>query len=238
MVSKPKTWGSGEAPTSTDLNANFDAIFNDHNGNINDSDIANNAGIQAAKIAGVAATLQSGAQQAFQAETLASSLGTANTTMAYTGGTVTTNVTSVASSGISTLMTYTLPANTLTTTLRGLRIKAWGTKASSANPATVALQFGGSALSTKILPTTAVGVAVWELTAIIFRTGLSAQVFIGEGQHSQGTSVSATDAALVFASMANGTLAITETATIVIRVQATAASTTEVTQLGMIIEAI
>lgn len=63
-VAKPKTWAAGESPVFSDLNLDFDTLYNDYNGNITDFNIAVSAGIQASKILNTAVTAVGAAEQA------------------------------------------------------------------------------------------------------------------------------------------------------------------------------
>lgn len=55
-ITKNKTWVDNENVTYTDLNADFDTIYNDYNGGITDANINASAAIAASKLAGVATT--------------------------------------------------------------------------------------------------------------------------------------------------------------------------------------
>lgn len=50
-VTKTKTWVDNENVTYTDLNGNFDTLYNDYNGNIANANIASDAAIAESKIA-------------------------------------------------------------------------------------------------------------------------------------------------------------------------------------------
>lgn len=202
-----------------------------------DANIYTNAAINPAKISGTALTLTASALQVVLTEKLASSLG--STALVYTGGTLKIDTTSTSSNGAADLITYTLPQNTLTTTGRGLRIKAWGIKTASANAATVQMQIGGNVLISKILSATAGVSDVWELEAIFIRTGLNAQLGYGKGVHTGATGQAAPpDVAANYSFQQQGTYALTETASAVIKVNASVATLAEVTQKGLLIEAI
>lgn len=57
LISKTKTWVDAENVAYTDLNADFDNIYNEFNGNIDNSNIKSGAGIDPLKVAGGAVTL-------------------------------------------------------------------------------------------------------------------------------------------------------------------------------------
>lgn len=63
-IVKPKTWAAGEGVVETDLNSDFDTIYNDYNGNVTDANIAVAAAIQASKILNTAVTCTGAAEQA------------------------------------------------------------------------------------------------------------------------------------------------------------------------------
>jgi hypothetical protein len=50
IISKTKTWADNENVTYTDINANFDGVYNEFNGNIENSNIKAGAGIEASKL--------------------------------------------------------------------------------------------------------------------------------------------------------------------------------------------
>jgi len=50
IITKDKTWADNENVTFTDINANFDSLYNEFNGNIDNANIKANAGIESAKI--------------------------------------------------------------------------------------------------------------------------------------------------------------------------------------------
>lgn len=155
----------------------------------------------------------------------ASSVGVANS-----------NMTPVASAGnATTLISYTLPANALVVSTRCLRITGWGHVTNNANAKTVSLAFGGQTIITKAL-TPNIAIEVWKLTANVCRTGASTQEIFAEAWNEAGTTVSSVDGAttLYQATRTAGTQ--TETATIVIKGVATTATTTDITQDGMVVE--
>jgi hypothetical protein len=50
IVSKPNTFTAGTAARASQVNQNFDAIYNDYNGGINDANISSTAAIKASKV--------------------------------------------------------------------------------------------------------------------------------------------------------------------------------------------
>jgi hypothetical protein len=61
VITKTKTWADAETVNYTDINANFDSLFNEVNGGLDNDNIDSSAGIESTKISGTAVTL-SGAQ--------------------------------------------------------------------------------------------------------------------------------------------------------------------------------
>lgn len=56
-ITKTKTWADNENVTYTDINANFDTVYNEFNGGIDNANIDASAGIASSKISGTAVTL-------------------------------------------------------------------------------------------------------------------------------------------------------------------------------------
>lgn len=104
--------------------------------------------------------------------------GTGTATAAL-GGVLTVNTTS-AGTGADTnetdLWTYSLPANTLVTTGKTLRITVFGTTAANANAKTVKVYFGSTNFAIMSGGTTSG--AGWSGTFLVTRTGASAQNFV------------------------------------------------------------
>ena len=102
-------------------------------------------------------------------------------------GTLNVNTTAVGNvgAGEDDLITYSLPANSLVTTGRGIRIRAWGTTANNANSKTLKLYFGSAVILTTSLTANTAG--KWFVEAMVFRTGASAQDYVAR-LHETGTS--------------------------------------------------
>jgi len=96
------------------------------------------------------------------------------------GGMLNVNTTSVSNSstGATDLITYSLPANSLTNDGDILEIDAWGTYAANANNKTVVLAFGGQT----ILTTGAIAAndGTWSMKAKIIRKTDSTQEIVSE----------------------------------------------------------
>lgn len=75
VIVKPKTWADNENVTYTDINSNFDTVYNEFNGNIEDANVDASAAIAVTKISGTAVNLSS-AQSISGKKTFASTAGT------------------------------------------------------------------------------------------------------------------------------------------------------------------
>lgn len=89
------------------------------------------------------------------------------------GGILSINTTSATTAGTAeeTLISYSLPANTLSKNGIGVEIVAWGKLAANADEKLVRLKFGASAE----LMTTSANNKAWILKSMIYRTGAGAQ---------------------------------------------------------------
>lgn len=153
--------------------------------------------------------------------------GTAAVSNTYQpAGALSVNVTaqaSTATTSTQTMMSYSLPANSLNSNGRGVLVRAWGITGGSTGNKVIALNIGGKALQSS---TTQSG-STWQFTALYFRTGASAQDALMNGQF-HTTALAPT----------NGTDTSTDTGAITIAVTASqgSASATDVTQQGLIVE--
>lgn len=152
--------------------------------------------------------------------------GTSTTGWVPLNSTLTSNTTGVGNvgAGEDNLMTYSLPANSLLSTGRGVRITAWGSVANNANAKTLRVYFGGSTLATVSL--TAGAAYKWRAEALVFRTGTSAQDYAIEVRET-GTGNSA---------MADGGVTETETSAIVIKCTGQATADNDIVQEGLLVE--
>ena len=92
------------------------------------------------------------------------------------------NVTAVGNigAGEDDLMTYALPANSLSANGKAVRVHVWGTTAANANTKTIKFWFGVTERT--INPTTtAPNNQHWQCDATIVRTGASAQLMVLQG---------------------------------------------------------
>lgn len=94
---------------------------------------------------------------------------------AQSHGVINVNLTGVGNvtTGEDDLITYALPASTLSANGMGLRITAWGSTANNANTKTVKLFFGATAILTQALTASIAG--SWRIVAEVFRTGVDTQ---------------------------------------------------------------
>jgi hypothetical protein len=125
-------------------------------------------------------------------------------------GLLSANLTSTgtaAGTAEQTLLTFSLPAKTLSAAKKGVKIKAWGVTAANANNKTMKLYFGAAVITTLTAATNNKG---WELELEVYKTGSSTQVVFGKGQ---------VDTTNVTALVTTGTE--TDTAAIVIKVTGT-----------------
>lgn len=108
------------------------------------------------------------------AGTAAMTAGTGTATF-KAGGIIQSSLTTIGSSATNTtqtLLSYTLPANTLVSTGQGLMVTAWGRKAGNAAPVTLALNVGGTNINTGAGTQSGV---TWILTGQAWRSGASTQ---------------------------------------------------------------
>lgn len=140
-------------------------------------------------------------------------------------GVINLDVTAVASAtaGPNDLITYSLPANSLTAAGRGIRIYAWGTTTNNADAKTLTLNFGSQEVLTQAMTVNEAN--TWEIEAIIARTGASTQDVFAKVTQLTGT-------ALRKGTVTAGTQ--TETGAIIIKCTATE----EITQEGLLVEAL
>ena len=95
---------------------------------------------------------------------------------ALVGGALNTNATPVGNGADVTedvLMTYSLPANSLTVNTRGVEIHAWGITANNTDTKTLKCYFGSTAIMTQALTVSIAG--VWDVRATVLRTGAATE---------------------------------------------------------------
>jgi len=105
-------------------------------------------------------------------------------------GTLSVNSTPVGNVGAGTddLMTYPLPADSLSANNKGIRVAAWGTTAANANAKTLTFAFGATTVLSKSIALGDVAIQ-WRVEATILRASsgaqvISALVYYGESPNS------------------------------------------------------
>ena len=126
--------------------------------------------------------------------------------------------------GETDLISFSLPANSLSANGKGVRIKASGTFAANSNSKTVRLYFGSSVLISNDI-TTAPSNKAWLLEADVFRDSSSTQEF-----HAQGI------VGAVLQTLAMSNLAATMTNAITIKVTGQGAASSDITAFFLTVE--
>lgn len=141
--------------------------------------------------------------------------------------------------GEDDLMSYTMPANTLSRNGMGIRITARGVIAGADANRTVRLKIGGTTISFNAAMDNAVstGYTKWWIDATIIRVGAASQVYVeAGGQSFAGTWATGNDPGHKL----NGTLTFDETAACIIKVtgESAGAVNNDITQTLFLIEAL
>lgn len=119
--------------------------------------------------------------QGNEASTPAIGAGLGGSTVSASG-VLSVNTTSTgngADTSEDTLLSYSLPAKTLSAAPKGLKIRAWGNTAANADNKTMKLYFGSEVIATATAATNAKG---WYLELEVYKTAANAQVVFGKGQ--------------------------------------------------------
>lgn len=146
----------------------------------------------------------------------------------------TTAVGNVGASGPDDLITYSLPANSLSANGKGVRVKCWGTTANNANAKTVQFAFGAVTLAKQLTVSIA---GKWSFDALIIRTGSNTQDVFIDACNYGGTTVSSTDGATVQRLSSFGAGAETDSGAITIKCQSTTTTAdNDIVQEGMLVE--
>lgn len=142
-------------------------------------------------------------------------------------GVANVNVTAVGNvgAGEDDLITYALPANSLSANGKGLFIKAWGTTANNANAKTVKLYLGSAALMSFALVASIAG--TWIIEALVFRSGSNTQEAVADL-----VSVGVAGAAVTAVTVSSPTQ--TDTGALTVKCTGTATSDNDVTQKGLL----
>lgn len=136
------------------------------------------------------------------------------------------NVTAVGNVGGGTddLISYSVPANTLYTNGKTIRVTAWGTTANNANAKTLTLNVGSQAVVSTGLTTNLAG--MWRIEALIVRTGASTQDIVAST--TQGATV------IFDQELTAGTQ--TDTSAITIKCTGAATTNDDIVQEGLLVE--
>jgi hypothetical protein len=142
------------------------------------------------------------------------------------------NTTAVASvgAGPDTLMSYTLPANSLSINGKGVRVTAWGTTANNANAKTITINFGSVSFGTTMTPSI---VGAWRFVMTAIRVGSNAQDWgfvLTEVVNATGLAANKEKQV----AQSNGTQ--TDTADIIIKITSTGTAASDIVQEGMLVE--
>ena len=129
--------------------------------------------------------------------------------------------------GEDDLMSYGIPANSLSASGKIIRVTAWGTGASNINVKTVKTYINVGTINSATLLASATG--VWKSTTIISCTGTDTQSYFSEFTRLSATS---TDVSV----RTQGTGTVDDGATITIKFTGEATATDDITQNGMIVE--
>lgn len=143
---------------------------------------------------------------------------------------VNTTVVGNVGGGTDNLMTYSLPANSLSSNGRGVRITAWGATANNGNAKTLDLLFGATVLTAQAMTTSIAG--RWWIQSVVFRTGSNAQDYTTYLRESTTTFGTTNDRSKIV----HGTLSQTDSGAITIKCTGAATSNNDITQEGMLIE--
>lgn len=129
--------------------------------------------------------------------------------------------------GTDDLMTYSLPANSLSTNGKGVRMTSWGTAANNANAKTIIANFGNA--GTGVLPLTISIVSSWEAEMTVIRSGANTQmVRYSLRQSAAGTAGVQTVSAQIGS--------VTDTSAITIKMTAIGVADDDIVQRGMVVE--
>ncbi|MCE3233772.1 MAG: uncharacterized protein K0R98_2029, partial [Rickettsiaceae bacterium] len=129
--------------------------------------------------------------------------------------------------GEDDLMSYTLPANSLSAAGKLVRVFAWGTGANNGNSKTVKAYIGGTQINSASLLASAAG--VWRCEFFLVSSGADTQSYFSEFIRLSATAV---DVAV----REQGALSKDDGAGIILKFTGTATSNDDITQNGMIVE--
>lgn len=199
-----------------------------------------NGKVTLAKIANASASSKllgagsAGSGSAYTEITLGTNLTMSGTTLNASGGSgsapyVDTTAVSNTGGSATNLITYNLPANTLSSNGKVLRITVWGTVVNNANTKTVTLNFGSTVLKTNTVLTSSTN--TWKIQAYVIRTGSNAQIYSSTFDQTGGAGASG-----VALTEDSGTSAQTDSSTITIKCTGNSTTTNDITQKALIVE--
>lgn len=156
------------------------------------------------------------------------------TTTIVIGGRLSTNVTPVGNvgGGEDNLMTYAVPAGLLASTGQALRVTCWGTFGATGAVKRIRAYFGATGIEVCSVAGFSPNAGSWRAVFRVIRTGAATQIISGEGWTRDGAGASN-----VFAP-ADGTPAETLANSITLKLTGEATSNDDISQMGMIVEAV
>ena len=161
-----------------------------------------------------------------------SSLAGGGTAKAIATGVIYKNSAGVSTVGSSAtdLMTYTLPANSLSAAGKGVRVTAWGTTLTNSNTKTVSFFFGSTLMNLTLLTGTS---CAWTFSVVILMSSSPTnQRSSVTGFAVDQTSLTPTNTPRVF----NTTISTNEANPIIIKCVGTGITNNDISQSGMIVE--
>lgn len=240
LLTKPADFTATTLSVS-DLNAVKNRVYDEFGttangqGNITDVNVATAAAIQASKIADTAVvcgnTVAPGTQTVTRPTLFTGGLtvraGTGTAEPAVTGVLASSATTYTTASGAEEdAVSYTIPANTLVNTGRGLRVTLFGTCANNANAKDVRVYFDGVSVSN--LSVTASAVVPWWGQVLIQRMGSNSQQLTSVYHQNAGT----------LTQVQRGTDTATETGAIILKVTLDGGAAGDLSLYGWLVEAI
>jgi hypothetical protein len=161
--------------------------------------------------------------------TLTLGTGSGTGTLVGIASVQTTQVGNVGS-GTDDLMSYTLPANSLSANGKAVRITAWGTTSGTGNSKNLLFKFGGSTIANIVLDTSVIN--SWRIEIVAIRTGSNAQKYNIRSYYNTGSYASSEQRG----NNVNGSLTETDSGTIALKFQAIGTADDDIVQHGMLVE--
>lgn len=146
-------------------------------------------------------------------------------------GKLSVNVTPVGNvgGGTDTLMSYTLPANSLSANGKGVRVTMWGYTSSNANAKQIDLSFGSDAVSSLSLATSELN--YWTVSMLVFRYAAGTQSVFATIDYIKSGVGRVTEPAVYVGGTSQD-----ETATILIKLEGQGTDDNDIVQNGMLVE--